>query len=395
MRKLLILLAIALGFMLSVVSCSKTEEQLPLFNFGSSIYDEPFVGLLKSKPSLLTKSIQYPPFSWVTSDTICLEKTLEITFNEECVRSKSEAIIQFKDSLYKPINGVRIYCNGEIAENGDFTIVADSLVKALSIKCMISPSVGDSIIHGIILIQGKELDVVNGETLQQDNNVIANWECEQEIGWPVLLWLLWLVVFISIVAGIILVLYNLRIIIKSSHIKVASTNLTRTINKSPKKTSNNQKNWRDRIRRKTGWSDEIILNLSSESEALIYIDAGLKERNIAGRPALIQPNIKGKSFNCRKEWLKTTLKDYEKWKDYNNDDLMGEGYPPRDENGDPYELHHIGQHQYSPFAELTWSQHMDGGNNMILHPIRESEIDRQKFESEKGTHWMARSGYNK
>lgn len=202
MRKLLILLVIALGFMLSVVSCSKTEEQLPLFNFGSSTYNEPFVGLLKSKPSLLTKSIQYPPFSWVTSDTICLEKTLEITFNEECVRSKSEAIIQFRDSLYKPINGVRIYCNGEIAENGDFTIVADSLVKALSIKCMISPSVGDSIIHGIILIQGKELDVVNGETLQQDNNVIANWECEQEIGWPVLLWLLWTITLLLILMAI-------------------------------------------------------------------------------------------------------------------------------------------------------------------------------------------------
>ena len=69
---------------------------------------------------------------------------------------------------------------------------------------------------------------------------------------------------------------------------------------------------------------------------------------------------------------------------------MGEGYPPRDSNGDPYELHHIGQQQDSPFAELTWQQHMGDGNNAILHPQRESEIDRQQFDHEKAAHWMAR-----
>ena len=69
---------------------------------------------------------------------------------------------------------------------------------------------------------------------------------------------------------------------------------------------------------------------------------------------------------------------------------MGEGYPPRDENGDPFELHHIGQRQDSPFAELTWAQHMGDGNNAVLHRKRESEIDRQQFEHEKAAHWMAR-----
>ena len=54
------------------------------------------------------------------------------------------------------------------------------------------------------------------------------------------------------------------------------------------------------------------------------------------------------------------------------------------------ELHHIGQRQDSPHAELSWAQHMGDGNNATLHPRRESEIDRQQFDREKVAHWMVR-----
>ena len=145
-----------------------------------------------------------------------------------------------------------------------------------------------------------------------------------------------------------------------------------------------------RLQRLTGWSDAILRAIGSEDEARIYIRAGLVERVVNGRPALINPSIDGRAFNCRKEWLKEKFADYERWKDWNNADLMGEGFPPRDENGDPYELHHIGQRQDSPFAELRWADHMGDGNNAILHPKRESEIDRRQFEREKAAHWMAR-----
>lgn len=58
------------------------------------------------------------------------------------------------------------------------------------------------------------------------------------------------------------------------------------------------------------------------------------------------------------EWW---IKEYgENWRDWSNSDLMAEGYPPHDENGDPYELHHIGQWTDSPLAELTWAQHREG-----------------------------------
>lgn len=145
------------------------------------------------------------------------------------------------------------------------------------------------------------------------------------------------------------------------------------------------------LKLRTGWSTQILDNIGTMAEAEIYIRAHLREAVVGGRPALVRTDIDWSAFNCRAEWLKQKLADYQKWKDYNNADLIGEGYPPRDSNGDPYELHHIGQHQNSPFAELTWAEHMGDGNNTILHQAgKESEIDRHLFDQEKSQYWQDR-----
>lgn len=150
------------------------------------------------------------------------------------------------------------------------------------------------------------------------------------------------------------------------------------------------------IHQQTGWSYETIGYIRSMEEANIYIRAGLVERVVGGRKALVRTDINWSDFSIRRNlWLKNgdqnnKLKDWDKWAEYNNADLIGEGYPPRDGNGDPYELHHIGQSQESPFAELTWQEHMGDGNNIILHPSHESEIDRELFGKEKSAYWQAR-----
>ncbi len=146
------------------------------------------------------------------------------------------------------------------------------------------------------------------------------------------------------------------------------------------------------LRLRTGWSDAIIEAISSKEEADIYRGAGLKEARIGGRPALIRQDIDWSDYSIKRNtWLRGKLADYDKWAEYNNADLIGEGYPPRDPNGDPYELHHIGQRQDSPFAELTWAEHMGDGNNTILHQMgKESEIDREVFDTEKSAYWQAR-----
>ena len=86
------------------------------------------------------------------------------------------------------------------------------------------------------------------------------------------------------------------------------------------------------IRLRTGWSDRILMGIDSIEEAGIYMRAGLREAVIGGRSALIRSDIDWSAFNCRKDWLKFKLADWNKWKDYNNADLIGEGYPPRDSN---------------------------------------------------------------
>lgn len=140
------------------------------------------------------------------------------------------------------------------------------------------------------------------------------------------------------------------------------------------------------------WSLAILRAIHSPDEAEIYLQAGLKEAIIGGRPALIRTDIDWSDYSIRRNtWLRNKLADYDKWAEYNNADLIGEGFPPRDRNGDPYELHHIGQRQDSPFAELTWAEHMGDGNNTILHQMGQySEIDREAFDAEKSAYWQAR-----
>lgn len=146
------------------------------------------------------------------------------------------------------------------------------------------------------------------------------------------------------------------------------------------------------LKQRSHWPDEIINVIALMEEAEIYMRAGLKAVRIGNRWALIRSDINWSDFSVRRNtWLKNKLADYSKWVDYNNADLIGEGFPPRDINGDPYELHHIGQRQDSPFAELTWAEHMGDGNNTILHQAgKESEIDRQMFDREKSDYWKAR-----
>ena len=89
----------------------------------------------------------------------------------------------------------------------------------------------------------------------------------------------------------------------------------------------------------TEWSDAIIEAISSKEEADIYRGAGLKEARIGGRPALIRQDIDWSDYSIKRNtWLRGKLVDYDKWAEYNNADLIGEGFPPRDSNGDPYEI---------------------------------------------------------
>lgn len=132
------------------------------------------------------------------------------------------------------------------------------------------------------------------------------------------------------------------------------------------------------LKERTGWSDKIVNAIRTKEEAEIYENAGLVESEVNGKPALIQPNIKGDAYNNKK------------YPDWSNKDLAGEGFAPYDESGRPYELHHIGQNPDSPLAELTHEQHHKNGNFQKLHSFDDSKIDRGDFRKEREEYWMDR-----
>ena len=153
------------------------------------------------------------------------------------------------------------------------------------------------------------------------------------------------------------------------------------LEQTPKERLNTELTEEDRqaLKEETGWSDAIVNAIRTKEEAEIYIEAGLVEGEVNGKPALLQPSIDGDACN------------EPKWPDWSNKDLAEEGYAPRDEKGCPYELHHIGQDPDSPLAELTYDQHHSDGNFKVLHTFEESSINRVEFNNERKAHWEARS----
>lgn len=119
------------------------------------------------------------------------------------------------------------------------------------------------------------------------------------------------------------------------------------------------------------------LKISIE-EQLIYENSSLEKTEINGREVLIQPNID----------LHTPVGPFNE----TNLERMRNGYSPLDENGKPYQLHHIGQKMDSPLAELTNEQHCTNGNFNTLHTKEGySEIDRKEFNIERREHWIERA----
>ena len=346
-----------------ICSCSE-DLTTPIYDMGSKTYEEPFVGLLKSKPSILEKSLKYPPFSWFVSDTVSFKKNFEVTFNEECLRSKTEVTFYMTDSLNQIYKGATIFYNGKEIENGRFTLAADSSVKNICLEYVLPPQLGDYTSIGNIQITAKELDKVNGLDLTQESKIIGIWKCEQEISWPIMIWLLWLLVLLLFFSIIFFIIYATIVIIPLLSMPVESSLPFMDLLI---------------IRWKSGWSTNILRYIRTKEEAKIYMKAKLKEKIINGKTALIQPQIDGRAYNAPQ------------WPDWSNKDLAEEGYAPRDTNGIPYELHHIGQNPDSPLAELTWEEHHANGNFKKLHTFDESIIDRCDFEIIKKNYWIARA----
>lgn len=134
---------------------------------------------------------------------------------------------------------------------------------------------------------------------------------------------------------------------------------------------------KEKLKEETGWSDETVDSTRSVEEAEIYKNADLKEEDINGKKCLIRSDI---DMEQKDEFGRT------------NKERMENGNAPLTESGETVELHHIGQKQDSPLAELTTQEHRGKGNDTILHDKqKETEIDRCEFAKERKQHWESRA----
>lgn len=132
----------------------------------------------------------------------------------------------------------------------------------------------------------------------------------------------------------------------------------------------------EELQERTGWPDEVTNKINSMEEAQIYEKADLQDTVIDGKHCLIRTDID----------LDQVDED-----GISNRQRMERGRPPITKDGKEVELHHIGQKQDSPLAELTMEEHRGIGNDTILHDkTKESEINRIAFAKERKDHWKSR-----
>lgn len=129
----------------------------------------------------------------------------------------------------------------------------------------------------------------------------------------------------------------------------------------------------------SNYSEDLTKFLRNPDEIKVYENSNLIESKVNDRIVLksneIDPNIKDAMGRT-------------------NIERMEKGKPAIDENGESYNLHHIGQKANSPLAELKASEHQS--NYKVLHDSSiKTEIHGENCEvnwsKEKSEHWKERA----
>lgn len=139
---------------------------------------------------------------------------------------------------------------------------------------------------------------------------------------------------------------------------------------------------RNAIKKETSWTDEIVNNIDSMEQYDIYKKAGLVESVVDDRICLV------KGIDMDYVDPKTGM---------TNRQLMSKGRAPIDaKTGEKIELHHMGQKQNAPFAELCENSEHGDGNDAILHDKnkpswRRNPLANEQYKKEKVSHWKTRA----
>jgi hypothetical protein len=136
---------------------------------------------------------------------------------------------------------------------------------------------------------------------------------------------------------------------------------------------------KEKIAEKSNYSNEVNEKIRSVEELEVYQNEGLVESTVNDRTVLKDTSINPDLID---EKGRTNLERMEK------------GLAPIDENGKPYNLHHIGQNADTPLAELKDGVHKK--NDAILHDkSKPTEVHGENssvnWDKERSEHWKARA----
>lgn len=128
------------------------------------------------------------------------------------------------------------------------------------------------------------------------------------------------------------------------------------------------------IQKESKYPLDVIKQFSNMEQFEICKKSGLTARMVNGKTALIR---------------KINLNYVDEATGLTNLERMQRGLAALDPSGNAYELHHIGQHDYSTLAILTQEEHRLGDSYKIWHElIGKSEIDRVAFDKIRQAFWQ-------
>ena len=182
----------------SLYSCSSSDSDAEYVDMTELDLGE---GVYRPNPFRILDSI--PPFSWMgMPDSVRTVTELKIQFNEDAVRSKSRARVLFLDYNGNNISGFEI--NG--IKKNSFESEASENESMVEINYTVNPSVGDSLLSGIIAVSGNDLDQVNAIGIDSGIRPIAIWKFNHKTG---INWLRWTI----LISGSLIILFLIYCII--------------------------------------------------------------------------------------------------------------------------------------------------------------------------------------
>lgn len=162
-------------------------------NLGTFFYNQPFQGIFKSLRWLLEPTLKIPPYKWFAPDDVYLSKGFKVSFNEEAQRSG--ASVKMYMLFDDPEDDCLVY------ENLDQTDAVAALAETTEVNygIMVDEDAPDRIFTGSFVVVQQGLDSINGDEMTDELYVMSRWTLKYYVGYPLILWLLWILTPIIII----------------------------------------------------------------------------------------------------------------------------------------------------------------------------------------------------